>query len=230
MKKIFINAGHGGNDSGAYYNGNKEKDYNLKIALACTNYLNNCDGVVGYMSENDINDKSQSSSEILRIIKEWNPDVAIDIHNNAGGGNGCEIYQGKAKLVNDLALKIEEEIKAIDQNSRGIKTRLSNNGTDYYYFIRETTCPALIIECAFIDTNDFEIINNDLKCKKMGIAIAKGIIKHFNLSEKTESQESTKKVLYKVQVGAFANKNNAINLSKELKRKGYDNFIVESEV
>ena len=34
-------------------------------------------------------------------------------------------------------------------------------------------------------------------------------------------------VLYRVQVGAFKNKNNAIKLSNELKNKGYDNFIVE---
>lgn len=34
-------------------------------------------------------------------------------------------------------------------------------------------------------------------------------------------------VLYRVQVGTFKNKNNAIILSNELKKLGYDNFIVE---
>ena len=33
-------------------------------------------------------------------------------------------------------------------------------------------------------------------------------------------------ILYRVQVGAFRNKNNAIRLSNELKKLGYDNFIV----
>lgn len=36
-------------------------------------------------------------------------------------------------------------------------------------------------------------------------------------------------VLYRVQVGAFKNKNNAINLSNELKNLGYDNFIIEGK-
>jgi len=34
-------------------------------------------------------------------------------------------------------------------------------------------------------------------------------------------------ILYRVQVGAFKNKENAIKLSNELKKLGYDNFIVE---
>ena len=39
--------------------------------------------------------------------------------------------------------------------------------------------------------------------------------------------QSTNDILYRVQVGTFKNKNNAINLSNELKKLGYDNFIVE---
>ena len=40
----------------------------------------------------------------------------------------------------------------------------------------------------------------------------------------------TNDILYRVQVGAFTNKNNAIKLSNELKNKGYDNFIVEGKI
>jgi len=36
----------------------------------------------------------------------------------------------------------------------------------------------------------------------------------------------TNNILYKVQVGAFSKKENAIKLSNELKKLGYDNFIV----
>lgn len=44
--------------------------------------------------------------------------------------------------------------------------------------------------------------------------------------DRIKSTPIDKKVLYKVQVGAFSIKDNAINLSNELKSKGYDNFIV----
>ena len=39
----------------------------------------------------------------------------------------------------------------------------------------------------------------------------------------------TNDVLYRVQVGAFKNKNNAINLSNELKNLGYDTLIIEGK-
>ena len=39
-----------------------------------------------------------------------------------------------------------------------------------------------------------------------------------------------KKIMYRVQVGAFADKQNAVNYVKELKNKGISAFIIESEV
>ena len=45
----------------------------------------------------------------------------------------------------------------------------------------------------------------------------------INMIKNTNSND----VLYKVQVGAFSKKENAIKLSNELKKLGYDNFIVE---
>ena len=61
----------------------------------------------------------------------------------------------------------------------------------------------------------------------MGVAIAKGILKTLNIDYKTATtpkKETT--TLYRVQVGAFSNKENAENLKKKLKANGYDAFIV----
>lgn len=44
---------------------------------------------------------------------------------------------------------------------------------------------------------------------------------------KIKNKSTENNILYKVQVGAFSNKENAIKLSNELKKLGYDNFIVE---
>jgi len=41
--------------------------------------------------------------------------------------------------------------------------------------------------------------------------------------------DSQPKVLYKVQVGAFAKRENAERLVKELKEKGYNPFIIREE-
>ena len=53
----------------------------------------------------------------------------------------------------DLAQNIEAEVKATGQNSRGCKTRLNSDGADYYGFIRETACPAIIVEDCFVDNS-----------------------------------------------------------------------------
>lgn len=207
MAKIFINAGHGGNDSGAV-KFVKEKDVNLIMAKACRDYLI-ARGVDAYMSQADLNDESQSSTDVLTEIKKFNPDYAIDIHNNAGGGKGFEIYCGVSGLGTALAKKIESEVKKIGQNSRGVKTKKNSNGKDYYYFIRQTSCPAVICEGAFVDNKaDAQMIDTDAKCIKFGEAYAKGILKTLNIADTVVKNENIiAKESYLVKVTA-----NALNI------------------
>ena len=47
--------------------------------------------------------------------------------------------------------------------------------------------------------------------------------------DKIKNNSNVNNVLYKVQVGAFKEKQNAINLQNELKKKGYNSFIVEEK-
>ena len=225
-KKVFLGVGHGGKDSGAVANGFKEKALNLTIALACYNELVRHDVTVMLSRNCDEND---TLAEEIKECNNFKPDLAIDIHNNAGGGDGAEVYYysggGTSKV---LANNIMTCIKELGQNSRGIKTRKGSNGTDYYYFIRESVMPAVIVECAFVDNStDIKIINTTTEQEKMGVAIAKGILKTLNIAYKTATtpkKESTK--LYRVQVGAFSKRENAENLKKKLEAQGYEAFIV----
>ena len=99
-------------------------------------------------------------------------------------------------------------------------------GKDYYAFIRNTKCPAIIIECAFLDNaKDVKIIDTSMEQKDMGKAIAKGILKELDIAWKEEKVTTTKKT-YKVQVGAYTVKANAEAMVKKLKADGYDAIIV----
>lgn len=221
MPKVFLGVGHGGKDSGAIGNGFSEKNLNLSIALACNEVLTR-HGVTVMMSRTK--DEDDSISDEIRECNNFKPDLAIDIHNNAGGGDGAEVFHshigGKGKV---LAENILTEIVKVGQNSRGIKTRVNSSGKDYYAFIRETTAPAVIVECAFIDNpQDIQIVDNHDKQVKMGTAIAKGILRTLQIP----FVQATK--LYKVQVGAYEYKNNAIILQNKLKSQGYNAFIIES--
>lgn len=181
MKKVFISAGHGGSDSGAVGNGFKEKDLNLKIALAVSQVLLSF-GVSVLMSRTK--DENDPINDEAKECNAFKPDLAVSIHNNAGGGDGAECwYSINGGIGKTLALNMLDEVTKIGQNSRGAKTKKGNNGRDYYGFIRQTNAPAVIIECAFIDNaKDIQIINTDEKCKTMGKAIAYGIAKTLGVS------------------------------------------------
>lgn len=175
MKKVFIGVGHGGSDPGASANGFREKDLNLAIALSCNAELAR-HGVTTLMSRTK--DENDPLNDEIRECNAFAPDLAVDIHNNAGGGDGAEVYHhhggGKGK---DLAENILKEIVLVGQNSRGAKTRKNSAGQDYYGFIRETRCPAVIVECAFVDNKqDMQILDTESEQKAMGVAVAKGIL------------------------------------------------------
>lgn len=229
MAKAFIGVGHGGSDPGAVANGIKEKSANLTIALACRDELERH----GVQTKTDRSkDTNRSLAKTINECNAFNPDVAMDIHNNAGGGDGAEVYHsingGKGKI---LAQNILEAVKAVGQNSRGAKTKKNSSGADYYGFIRSTNAPAVIVECAFLDNKkDVQIIDTEAEQKAMGVAIAKGVLKTLGIAYKpveapkpAEKPKST----YRVQVGAFSVERNAERLRDELKGRGYAAIIVE---
>lgn len=217
--KVFIGVGHGGADSGAAANGVKEKDLNLAIAKACRDELVR-HGVEVKMSRST--DENDPLSEEIKECNAYAPDLAVEIHNNAGGGDGAEVFYhhggGKGKT---LAENILSEIVKVGQNSRGIKTRVNSQGKDYYGFIRETVCPSTIIEVCFVDNaSDLKILASESQKKLMGEAIAKGVLKTLGVAIQSESR------YYKVQVGAYLYRENAEDMQKKIKAVGFDAFIV----
>lgn len=189
MAKVYIGVGHGGSDPGAVSGKHKEAAYALDIANACTKELKR-HGV--NVMQSRTSDVTESSALKIKECNNFNPDIALDIHLNAGGGNGFEVFHsitgGKGKT---LAQNIEKTVVAIGQNSRGIKTKTNSAGKDYFGFIRQTNCPALLVECAFIDSTDVQIVDTLTERQKMGIAIAHGILKYFGIAIKIETSSTS---------------------------------------
>lgn len=81
--RVFLGVGHqhGGSDPGAVANGFHEADLNLSIALACQDELAR-HGVLTKMSR--AKDENDPLSEEIRECNAFNPDLAVEIHNNAG--------------------------------------------------------------------------------------------------------------------------------------------------
>lgn len=226
MAKVFLSAGHGGSDPGATAYSMKEKDINLQTMLACKEILEKHGVAVVCSRTTDENDP------VADEVKEANAsgaDYAFSIHANAGGGDGFEVFyystNEKGKRLAELA---EKHVKKIGQNSRGVKTG------NHLYFIRKTTMPAVLVESFFVDNDlDNNIGDTIEEQKAFGVAYAKAILEFLGITYKETSgtssgsatAESSK--LFRVQCGAFKNKQNAELLKNKLISDGYSAFIVE---
>ena len=133
-------------------------------------------------------------------------------------------YHYKVGLSKDLAENIETEVKKIGQNSRGCKKKLNSSGSDYYAFIRETICPAIICEGCFVDNEtDIKIADTIEKQKIFGLAYAKGVLSTLGISIKENSPqpEEDKKAKYFVQIGAYSKRENAEKQLQKAKDTGF---------
>ena len=181
-KKVFVGVGHGGSDSGAvkYI---IEKEYTLKVAKLVAEYLK-ARGVEYKLSRTADVDTDMNSK--VKMCNDYKPDLVIDIHFNAGGGKGFEVYRysgGGTSLT--LANNINAEVKKI-MSSRGVKTKLGSNGKDYFAIIRDTNAPAVLLEGGFVDSkSDADFIKANYK--KLAEAYAKGILKTLGVEDKPKT-------------------------------------------
>ena len=191
-KKVFIGVGHqhGGTDSGAvkYIT---EKEYTLKTAFALAEVLSQY-GVDYKLSRTQDIDTDMNSK--VAMCNAYKPDLVVDIHFNAGGGQGFKVYYSRVGGTSKtLAENINTEVKKI-MSSRGVKTRLGDSGSDYFAIIRETDAPAVLCEGGFVDNKkDADFIKANYK--KLAEAYAAGILKTLGIS--TSQTTTTKPVLDK---------------------------------
>lgn len=225
-KRVFIGVGHGGKDPGAlkYI---KEADANLQMALGLKAELDRHGVTVGISR---LKDEDDPLIEEIREANAFAPDVAVECHNNAGGGDGFEVYHqtnGYATKSIKLAQCIEARVVASGQKSRGVKTRLNGSGTDYFGWCRQVKAPAVLCEGFFVDnladSNDY---NTAAKQQAFGRAYAWGVLDYLGIAVKQQTDKPADKLPdnplpYTVQVGAFVSSQNAKALADKLKERGY---------
>lgn len=224
MARVFIGVGHGGADPGAvgYV---REEDANLTIALELKRILEAVGVTVGISRTRDEND---DINEEIREANAFRPDFALDVHNNAGGGDGFEVlvqtgtHAAKSAAAGRI---IERYVKAMGQNSRGVKTRKNSSGADYFGFLRQVKAPAVIVEGFFVDHKkdaaDFDTVAEQ---KKLAGAYAAAIIEHLGV----EPPKAAPTELYRVQVFA-GSKSGAEKAMKKAQAAGFaDAFITKA--
>lgn len=180
-KRVFLGVGHGGRDAGAVGRV-VEKDANLTIALEVKRILESYGVAVGISRTADEDD---GLTEEIRECNAFAPDLAVEVHNNAGGGYGFEAFvqtNGYASQSQAAAKAIEACVIAMGQESRGLKTkRNSTNTGDYFGWLRLVKAPAVLCEGFFVDSGDAEDFDTAAKQQTLGAAYAEGILNYLGI-------------------------------------------------
>lgn len=214
VKRIYINPGHSDTDPGAV-GYETERLLNVKVCQFQRDYL-----LANYTCQVRMNPGSMGKlAEIANDANSWGADLFVSNHFNAGGGDGYEalVYQ-KSRIP--LGQIFEKHVKAAGQNSRGVKLRPD------LAVLRLTDMPAILNEGAFVDNQkDISDWNEDDELRKLAEAYAKATAEALGL----ERKEAGNDVLYRVQVGAYREAENAQAMQKKLKAAGFDGIIVKTQ-
>lgn len=172
--RVFIGVGHGGVDPGAVGK-LREADANLTIALELKRLLEAAGITVGISRTKNEND---DINEEIREANAFKPDLAVEVHNNAGGGDGFEVFvqtNGYAAKSRACASAIEAEVKAIGQKSRGLKT-------NSFGWTRLVNAPAVLLEGFFVDSADAYGFDTVAEQKALAAAYARGVLKYLGVN------------------------------------------------
>lgn len=177
-KKIFVDPGHGGTDSGAVGpTGLKEKDVNLRVATVLRNSLVEYGGATVLMSRTG--DQTRSLTQRTNQANAWGAHRFISVHHNAASSssaNGTETYShpNGSAASHDLRNKVHAQLLAWGGlANRGVKTA-------NFHVLRESTMPAILTEASFI-TNPYEEarLRDAGYTWRQGYYIYKGICDHY---------------------------------------------------
>lgn len=205
---IIIDAGHGGYDNGASYEGRREKDDTLRLALAVGEKLEADGFPVIFTRTTDI---YQQPIEKARIANASGGDYFVSIHRNSSPNPNT--YSGVQTLVYSdsgipaqLARSINAEMEKVGFPDLGVSVRPN------LVVLRRTQMPAVLVEAGFINT-DADNATFDQNFEAMAQAIATGIENVVGSSTTTNR--------YGVQIGLYRRFDNAQYALNQAINQGY---------
>jgi N-acetylmuramoyl-L-alanine amidase len=227
--KIFIDAGHGGSDSGAVGNGLQEKNLTLDICQRIAAGLKSYENVEVIMSRTA--DTFPSLADRTNEANAAKADIFLSVHINSGA-NTARGFESHIYTTADAGTKayqnvMHEEIfnaayKAAGEPDRGKKQ--SN-----FHVLRESNMKAILTENLFISNSaDAKNLADADFRQKIAQGHINGLEKFLGLKKSAQPPPTTDKptgILWKVQVGAFEDEKAARALAADLSKQGYRPFV-----
>ena len=167
-KIVYLDAGHGGVDPGAFYENVYEKDINLEITLKLRDNLEKL-GATVYLTRNDDYDLSNPNANLrkrsdlgnrAKMINDSNADLYLSIHLNSMANtkwSGAQVFYDDINEKNiDIANKFQKYFNKYLNSDR--KVSEINN----LYMYKNINIPGVLLELGFIsNSNDRKNLLND---------------------------------------------------------------------
>ena len=195
-KTIFLDPGHGGRDSGAYYYNIAEKDLNLQVYRKLRKKLEELGYKVLTSRDSDID--VDFVTERSRMVNKTNSDIFISIHFNATGSaysksSGIQTYSysdepNYPSKINPYwhnhpdRMSESKRLAAAIHSSLLAETGAKDAGLleSSFAVLRETAKPAVLLELGYIDKfAENQQIRDSHYQDKLVAGIVKGIQKYY---------------------------------------------------
>ena len=192
---IMLDAGHGGSDPGAVYNGRKEKDDTLELVMAIGDILKNNGVEVDYTRTSDV---YQSPYQKAMLANEAGVDFFVSIHRNSfptdNVVSGVEsLVYNKTGIKYELAQEINEQLETIGFVNLGVNARPN------LVVLRRTKMPAVLVEVGFINSDvDNKIYDENFET--IARAIADGILDVLEADKDPEEKVYSVQKAYSVRL------------------------------
>lgn len=171
MALVVLDAGHGGTNPGASYNGRQEKDDALALTLAVGNVLEENGMDVYYTRTTDIYESPYQKAMEGNAV---GADYFVSIHRNSSPYPNQ--YTGVESLVYNrygeaarLASNINRRLEAVGYVNQGVNERTN------LVVLNRTQMPSVLLEVGFINT-DADNLLLDERFDETVQAIADGIL------------------------------------------------------
>lgn len=183
---IYLDAGHGGVDSGAISNTFLEKDMNLILVNKLANKLFERGAMVFLTRDGDydlststINRKRNDLYNRVKLINNSSCDMYVSIHMNASGSSrwsGIQVFYSDVVTDNKKIASVVTD--SLNNNLSNIRDYKKENG---YYMYSKVKIPGILVEAGFVsNSHDNYVIRQDDYQDKLVNAIANGISNYFN--------------------------------------------------
>jgi N-acetylmuramoyl-L-alanine amidase len=198
VKNIILDPGHGGlNPEGKYTTAPAKMHifedgvvaYEGVINRQIVSYMLQCfeDYPEYYVIKTVSDYRDISLKQRVNIANYFSPaeTIFVSVHCNAGGGTGWEIFTTPGQTKSDkLAEYITNAVEHIyKREGLGLRYDTSDGDKDKeakFYVLRETNCPAVLLECGFFDNRkDFELLQDASFQADLASFIVTGILNYI---------------------------------------------------